>query len=118
VADLETYTTLLKRVTKRFPELTLDGLEDRILDGSVQLHPVSEKSVMVGQVYNGTVVEIFAAAGVLRELLDYEPIFCKWYRERGIRSIQVHGRSGWKKYLPALGYITSGNGWTKSLELH
>jgi len=101
---LEQITEQLMRVQHRFPDLvTLENFEEKVKNGDLQVFPVRTQSVMVGQRHEDT-VRIVAAAGNLRDILDFLPVFCIWYKRSGCSTATLGGRRGWSKYLIDMGW--------------
>ena len=41
------------------------------------------------------------AAGELSEITALEPQICQWAKEQGCKYVEIYGRRGWKRSLPA-----------------
>jgi hypothetical protein len=96
---------LLRRVIARFPDhlMDLDSIEDRVASGEFQVFPL-DNSVIVGKTYKNGWVWLFAGAGSLKEILDFEPTLCQWYRQRGYVTMWMEGRKGWIRVLKDIGW--------------
>lgn len=104
----EDVKTLLQRVTARFPgdPADLDSVAERAQAGELQVFPL-EQSVIVGKTYRNGWVWLFGGAGLLSELLAFEPELCQWYRQRGYMEMFLEGRRGWWRALRKLGWFQS-----------
>ena len=102
--SLEDIIQQLEKVRRRFPDdVDFTDFEEKVKDGIIQVFPIREDSVMVGQIHGDT-VRILAAAGRLRDILDYLPIFCDWYLHNGCVLATLGGRRGWSRFLIDMGW--------------
>ena len=102
--DLDNIKEQLERVKERFPnDINFDNFIEMVERGDIQVFPIRDMSVMVGQV-RGDTVRIIAAAGVLNDILEFLPEFCDWYKDQGCVTATLGGRRGWKKFLLDMGW--------------
>lgn len=103
--DTPTILSQLDRVKQRFPEnVDFANFENKVREGEIQIFPIRNDSVMVGQMYDDGSVVILAAAGVMDDILDFLPLFCDWYYEKGCRKVTLSGRRGWRRALSHMGW--------------
>lgn len=102
--NIDDIITQLERVKRRFPDdINFDDFSGMVERGEIQVFPIRDTSVMIGQV-RGDIVRIIAAAGTLNDILDFLPDFCDWYKDQGCATATLGGRRGWSKYLLSMGW--------------
>jgi hypothetical protein len=105
----EDVATELGRVANRIPGgMSATALFELVTTNQAQAFPLPHSSI-IACLYTNSEAHILAAAGRMDELLAFEPTLCRYYAERGARTITLAGRRGWQRVLASRGWVRDGD---------
>ena len=96
----------LARISARIPDfVNMDDIEERAIDGLVQVFPLHRGTIIGCIVEKGNIGHLIGGAGDMAEILAFEPELCDFYLgKHGCSRLSLHGRRGWVRALAPLGW--------------